>query len=674
MSTYLRNVRTASAVSLLLAGSLAAQAPLPQGKSPDTTFPRARAPWFEDLSNSTGTLFEHEDSAYSYAMGSGVAWIDIENDGDEDLVVVSAEGNSEVLRRDGLDFTDVTASSGIFVFHGNSPIGIIAADYDQDGLTDLYYCNTGHNSLFRNLGGTFQDVAQSLNASGGDAWSASASFADFDVDGDLDIYVGNYIRQLQFPYHYGEPNVLLENRELTTFPQFIDVAPTLGVDNVGVFGPSLPGYYYTSPEGEDTAGCTLSTCTLDYDEDGDPDLMVGNDFGQWIVSNAFYRNDATHGQMAFTDITSAIGFDTRPHYNMGIVPADYDHDGDWDFYHSNLGDNLLLRNDGGQLVDVTYSAGPVDGQNLQGDLLLSSWCMAFQDFNNDGWEDLLVVNGYIPASDFIDNDTRSPNHMWLNQADGTFRQIPELLSGMDDRGAGRGMAIVDLESDGLLDFYVQNNGADYVAAPQDRSRLFRNTGTYAPGQWLELDVAGRFSNGEGFGTRVDAHVGSTLLKRQVLCDPVFISNSTRMVHFGLGDAQMVDRLELTWPSGIEQVLIDVPAGQRMGVLEPAVTLETVEPILYQGGALVMGTTIMNRDAVAQAADVQFKLTRKDTGAELLTKSIGGGLAPGQERLVLVQETMTAGEYAALQGTEVELRVYVTNTGSEDAELDVQLLP
>ena len=666
-----------SVLCLLTLGAGAAHGQLTVTGSDETVGAlRAHNSWFKDRTVPLGLKFRHQDGALSYAMGSGAAWLDLENDGDEDLVLLSAQGPGAVFRNDGGTFVDVYDTSGILPPHGNDPIGVIAADYDQDGLTDLYFSNTRENQLFRNLGGTFVDVAVALGVDGGEAWSSCASWADFDLDGDLDLYVGNYIRQLSFPYHFGEPNFLFENRGPGASPQFVDVAPVLGVDNDGVFGPTVTGegLFYESPEGERTAGCTLSICTLDWDEDGDPDLGVGNDFGLFILPNAMYRNDQAGAGMAFTDVSTAYGFDTRPHYNMGIVPCDYDHDGDWDYYKSNLGDNVLLRNDDGVLVDATYTAGPLSGLSEDGTQLLSSWGMIFDDLDNDGWEDIVVANGLIPAATFIDNANRSPNDLWRNRGDGTFEEIQDFTSGLSDRGPGRGLARVDLNSDGLLDFYLQNNGADYVAFPQDISRFYLNQGPKAVGHWLELDVRGRFSNGEGFGARLDAEVGTEILKRQVLCDPVFISSSSRMVHFGLGPAAEVDRLTVHWPSGIVQTWIDVPANQRVQLLEPAATVDAIAPIQAAAGILTLAADLTNHDTIGQTVDVTFRLVSTVDGTEVLSKVTSVAIAAGQAQAVQVQEVLAPAVYAALQGTQVELQVSAGAGGGLDSDLDVQILP
>ncbi|MEM7305698.1 MAG: CRTAC1 family protein [Planctomycetota bacterium] len=639
---------------------------------------KSRDAWFRDASKSLGVEFDHDDSKSNYTIGSGSAWFDMDADGDEDLFVQNSTGPHALYRKDGLTFTDVIEGSGITNLSGNESMGVAVADYDADGLQDVYLCNADRNTFFVNTGGgVFVEDAIALGLAAGHAWSVGASWADFDVDGDLDLYVGNYVVQFNFPYHYGAPNALLENRGPGASPWFEDVGPALGVDNSGVFGPSVPGFSYVSPEGETTAGCTLATGTLDWDEDGDPDLQVGNDFGLWVLPNALYRNDLSGGVMSFTDVSAATGFDTRPHYNMGIYPADFDHDGDWDFYNSNLGDNLLLRNDGGVFVDGTYDAGPISGKIIRGFeiLKLSSWGIIWEDFDNDTWEDLVVVNGFIPAASFIVNEKRSPNHFWQNQGDSTFLQVPAFFNGVADEGAGRSVTKADVNGDGLLDFYLQNNGSVYVTHTKDRSRLFMNTGMQStPGHWIEMDLVGRIGHPDALGVRVDLHLPGTVLKRQRLGDPVFLGSPSRMVHFGLGAAASIDRIELHWPSGVQQTLRDVASDQRVELLEPAVTGEGVQPADYQGEVLTLAVSVQNHDEVDQPVAVLFEV-RDAADGSLFFQSAGNATVPaGSTATVSAAQAIPTAVYAAYQGLSVEIHADVAATGSLDQDMQVQALP
>lgn len=637
----------------------------------------AQGPHFTDTSTILGVSFHHFDTAFGYAMGGGVAWLDLENDGDEDLFTAGSDARHGMFRNDGGTFTDINGSSGLAVSTMGSTIGVAAADYDSDGFVDLLLTNTGPNQLYRNQGnGSFVDLAPSAGLIES-AWSASASWADFDLDGDLDLYIGNYVQVLNFPYHIGEPNHFYVNQGTQAATQFVEQAAALGIDDVGVFGPSLPGFPFVAPTGQPTAGCTLSVCTLDWDEDGDPDLMIGNDFGEWVLPNALFQNDVDLGAgLAFSDISQVTAFDTLPHYNMGILPADYDHDGDWDLYLSNLGDNRLMRNDNGVFVDVAAAAGALEGLNDPGTFLLSSWGTSFGDLDNDGWEDLLVVNGLIPAATFILNEKRAENHILLNQQDGTFARVDPVQSGMNDAGAGRGVGVTDLDSDGLLDFYLMNNGSGATWQPGDLCRYFRNEGTLStPGAagWLELDLVGRFGNTQGIGARLTATDGQTTWKRQVLGDPVFVSASSRMVHFGLGAASLVD-VAIDWPLGGHQELVGAPPGIRFEVIEPAVLVTSIDAPVWTGSSFVLSAHLENTGNQTEPTNLRFNLHLGAGGPLALSLPIQVSLLAGEVRQVDLVLPVDAGLHAALVGLTLDERVYVGAAGALDSRRLVVPIP
>lgn len=630
---------------------------------------------FLEVGESWGIDFNHSDGAFSYAMAGGVAWFDFDNDGDEDLYCTSAQGRASLFRNDGPgQFTDVAVAAGLVQSVFSEDIGVIALDYNADGWQDLYVTSAQSNRMFQNQGdGTFVDVAASLGVDSS-RWSACSAAADFERDGDLDLYVGNYVDVLNFPYHFGEPNELYINAGTPQAPNFSDQAPALGVDDTVVFGPSLPEYpQYVSPEGLPTAGCTLSICTLDYDEDGDADLMVGNDFGEFVSVNRQFRNDLDLGAgLAFTSVEEATNFDERPHYNMGIVGADYDHDGDWDFYFSNLGDNLLLRDDGGTYSDQTFSAGPVEGQSkVDLSALLSSWGIVFEDLDNDTWADLYVVNGLIPAATFIYNDFRAKNGLHINNGDGTFNEIAYDESGADDEGAGRGVAVHDVDRDGWLDFYVMNNGAAGVAVPDDRSRMYINQMVLENPErdFLQVRLRARDQgNWQAFGSRVELESDGLVQKRQVLCDPVFLSSSSREVHFGLGVDPIVERLDIQWASGTFQRLVSIPSRLQVELLEPVSTIESMGRPVYdaQAAALPVSATLRNSDSQDQLSGVLFQFYASATG-NLVTQVIGAAVVPaGQTAEVTAQVPLDAATFAAFQGVGLELRAYAVAADAFDS--------
>ena len=633
---------------------------------------------FEDVSLDLGVEFIHFDGDFSYAMGGGMAWVDYDRDGDEDLIAASSNGRHALFRNDGDAFVDVADDAGLYDSLDTDSIGSLVFDHDSDGWIDVYFTNADPNELFRNNGdGTFTDVAPTLGVNS-PAWSSCSAAADFDLDGDLDLYVGNYVQFLNFPYHFGYPNEFYRNVGTATEPAFEEQASLLGIDDRAVFGPSNPDYpQFISPVGQDTAGCTLSVVTPDHDEDGDPDLLIGNDFGQFVTPNRFYRNDVELGAgLAFTDVTVETGFDVRPHYNMGIAQCDYDHDGDWDYYKSNLGDNLLLRNDDGVFTEVVYDAGPVEGQSPNPGLLLSSWGSIFQDFDNDGWEDLYVSNGLIPAATFILNDEDAPNGLHFNAGDGTFTEVPYAESGADDQGAGRGVGAHDYDRDGFLDFYLMNNGAPGVGEAGDACRLFCNR-TFdmgADGGSALLRLRSRADNWEAIGSTLVLEAGDLTLRRQVTADQIYLSSPSREVHFGLGAETTIDRLTVRWQTGRVQELVAIPAPIVAEVLEPVVLAEELLQPAWDPATEELELAVrVNNDsdqALFTAGILQIALPG---GAVLVNLVESAVLLPGVVTLTR-RIPVAAAIHDAFVGQPFTVRAYLVADGAVDSRTLDFLLP
>lgn len=636
---------------------------------------------FVDKTAALGLSYTTGDNPAGMAMGGGAAWFDMDLDGDEDLFTVGSMSNPGLFRNDGATFTNVAQGAGLDVPFFGATMGVAAGDYNNDGLTDLMLTNRGVNQLYRNNGDyTFTERSAQVGMTA-DAWSVSASWADFDLDGDLDAYVGNYIKAMSFPYHFGAPNNLLINTATTGAPAFVDQAAALGVDNVGVFGASVPGHPYIAPTGQTTAGCTLSVATLDENEDGAPDIQVGNDFGEWVVPDTLYRNTLPQGSgLGFENVSDQTGFSSAPLYNMGITPGDFDHDGDWDFYKSNLGDNRLFRNDGGVYVDVAAQAGVLEGTEPTSGNLITSWGSSFGDVNNDGWEDLVVINGYIPSAMFLNNELRAKNSLYLNNQDGTFTEVSDTTSGMADEMVGRGIAVADVNRDGFLDHYVMNNGNVTVAALGDHSRYYENAGNLAvPGaaRWLELRLIGRFGNIAGIGSRIELTAGGTTWKRQVLGDPVFESSSSRNVHFGLGATRFAEKLSIDWPGGTHQELHYVSTDQFLELVEPTVLIQGLDAPIWAGtsvgGTYTYNVTVHNQGKTGRAFDVRFDLHQNSKGPAAKTTLVPVRLRAGETKVVPLVVSVSAADHAALQGKTITERVYVVSgRGIDSRELEVVL--
>jgi hypothetical protein len=481
------------------------------------------------------------------AMGAGAAWLDYDGDGKLDLYVVNgstherAPGEGEpnrLFRGDGKGkFKDVTATSGL----GDRGWGhgVTIGDVDNDGRPDVYVTNHGPNTLYRNRGdGTFENVT--AKAGVGDArWSTSAAFFDMEGDGDLDLYVGNYMKSdpATVP-RAGSPEALSVFCTYKGIPVFC-----------GPLGqkPQQDVLYRNDGEWRFTDG--------DVDNDGDQDVYVAND----SVTNSLWRNN---GDGTFRDagVISLAGLnaDGRAQAGMGTDLGDFDGDGWLDIVVTNFSHdtNTLYRNLQGKFfADETSKTG------LGVTQLALSWGCGFRDFDNDGDLDLFIANGHVyPQVDGYDMGTRfrQRNHLFVNEG-GRFSEAgadagPGLLIERSFRGAAFG----DYDNDGDVDVFV--------TALNGEGLLLRND-TSGSGHWLELSVAGGRSNRDGVGTRVVVVSGGTRRVLERTSGGSYLSTSDPRLHVGLGAAQQVERVEVTWPDGTKTV-VERPGVDRQLALAP----------------------------------------------------------------------------------------------------------
>jgi hypothetical protein len=513
----------------------------------------AQAQSFSDQTAASGTALQQ--AGLLDTMDGGSVFFDYDGDRDLDLFVTNGRQACRLFRNNGNgSFTDVAAAAGLAGLRRTW--GATAADYDNDGDPDLFITGISVDSLMRNNGnGTFTDVTNAAGVTDVNVTTA-ASWADYDGDGWLDLYLGNYVGEPNFPYHQGAPNRLFHNNRNGTFT---DLAPQLGVICDDLYPAGAP-----SP-GTQAIGCTLSVLWLDYDNDRDPDLFVGNDFGPFVCPNKLYRNDgpsAGPGGWRFTDVSVSAGFDIHE-FNMGISPGDIDGDGDLDVYTSNLGNNHLLQNDGnGTFTDITAAAGPVEGS--MNNLLLTSWASVFEDFDNDGDMDLYVVNGFIQTVPAMANEPLAPNSLWMNQGTGLFQKASIPL--LEDTGLGRGLSSGDYDFDGDSDLYLVNNGGP--------ARLFRNE---TPARsWVQIAARGTASNRDAIGTRVEVETGGRRFVREIHAGSSYNSMHAKDPQIGLGSSTRMDVLRLLWRSGVVQELHGLPVGAKYDIVEPYADLSVAQ--------------------------------------------------------------------------------------------------
>jgi len=534
---------------------------------------------FVDCTIERGVLFDAALYSPNLVAG-GVVLFDADEDGDLDIFFPGEAFESVLYINDGTGrFSDGTLAAGL----GGVLLarGAGAADYDNDGDQDLYVGRGGAaNLLFKNLGGgVFTEVGAPAGVDE-NSMTLGAVFGDYDQDGWLDIYTANYLtdKSTRGGVNFeGPPNNLFHNLGDGTFA---DVAPDVGVDSIGA---------------------TLGVAFVDYDNDGDPDLVEVNDYGMGpgAEHNTIYRNDGPDGAggWLFTDVGVSIGFDAGI-FGMSACPGDYDNDGWMDIYESNICRNVLHHNLGGTFEEVSTAAG-IEGYGFDDfTQLFTGWPMpmadasrsifeqgmvdfladythpastqlcatsfggGFQDFDNDGWLDFHLVNGYVRVLPYLPEGRREPDFTYLNNGDGTFTDVTA-ISGADDKGDGRGAAFGDLDLDGDVDIVVANTALEPPPL-QKMSVLFNE---WADGAWLQVKLEGVVSNRDGIGARVEIWTGTDYQMRVVSGGDGSFSRSDLAVHFGLGAASVVDLVWVTWPSGIIDAYTGVAADQRILLIE-----------------------------------------------------------------------------------------------------------
>jgi hypothetical protein len=577
--------------ALLLVFAIGAPAVLAQ-QSPTPSAPAIR---FEEVGEKAGVRFvqtprrfhdRHKAQVLEMFTdgGAAVAVGDYDGDGDEDLFITdSDEGKTHhLMRNDGVRdgfpvFTDVTASAG--VGGGNDARSIVAdamwLDYDNDGRLDLYLGRFGTPVLFRNLGKDtkgewrFEDVSERIGLTVFGNTIGSIAF-DADNDGFLDLMLANYF----------QPVNLLDLKTTKVLPNNLDYATNGG----GVT-------FYRSvklPDGsrgfvDETKRAGLSHHTgwsldighADLDNDGDQDVFVAGDYG----TDRLFLNQGVDadGRVSFRDATQEAmgGLDTRK--GMNVDMGDYNRDGWLDIYVTNITDeymkecNFLWHNNGlgkdGKLsfVDMSRETGTCDSD--------WGWAAKWADFDNDGWEDLFVVNGlrsagkanYIPlllentiikpGVDFSDLDSYpdigdmtwsgyQKKRLFHNLADGTFKEMGAAAGVANDLD-GRGIGVGDFNADGRLDFYQSN--------ARQNSLLYLGA-TANAGHWLELRLVGTKANRNAIGARVSVRAGGETWMRELNGGNGYSSQSTFRLHFGLGALDRVDEVEIRWPGGATELL------------------------------------------------------------------------------------------------------------------------
>ena len=495
-------------------------------------------------------------------MGSGGLFFDYNEDGWIDAFIVDGgslvDPKVDATARDRLyrnrgngTFEDISASSGIV--HAGYGMGACAADYDNDGWTDVYVTAVGPNRLYHNDGGKrFTDVTAKAGVEGSPVFSTSCAFVDVDRDSDVDLFVVNYvdaridnnafcgdtakkIRIYCHPLNFAPlQNVLYRNNGNGTFA---DISREAGI----------AGY----------KGNGLGIVSGDYDDDGLPDIFVAND----TTPNFLFHNE---GRGVFKEVALpsgvAVAADGRPRAGMGTDFGDYDGDGDLDLFVTNheMEAHTLFRNLGkGLFEDVTFPSG-VGPPTLP----FVGFGAGFLDIDNDTDLDLVIVNGHVmnSASHFRPGAKEAQRNLLLrNEGNGRFRDVSRQAGpGFEIENVSRALAAADIDNDGDLDLLMTNN-----AGVAD---LLRNGGVPGSNSLL-VRLVGTQSNRNAIGARLRVTAGGKTQTREVRSGSSYLGQHDLRAHIGLGRATAIERLEVRWPNGQMETVPNVAVNQIVTITE-----------------------------------------------------------------------------------------------------------
>jgi hypothetical protein len=520
---------------------------------------------FSDVTKETSITFIHTDgsSGQRYiveSVSSGLALFDYDRDGDVDIYFLNGAPlkgtkydktpTNELYRNEGnWRFTNVTDQAGV----GDTGfgLGVAVGDYDNDGDLDIYVNNYGPNVLYRNNGdGTFTDVTSQAGVANGNKVGAAAHFLDMDKDSDLDLFVANY---LDFTY---------ENHMIRTskgIPKYAGPMDFPGMPN-NLFRNNGDGTFTDVSVESGIAehkGWAMGGVCADYDNDGDTDIYIAND----EYANFLFQNDGT-GKFEETGLLAGIAYDLHgdDQGSMGVDCGDYDNDGRLDFYQTSYAEELtsLYRNLGdGLFEDVTMVTGAGTGT-----MEYVTWGNSLVDFDNDGDRDIFIACGHLQDNVELYNNTTTsvcPNIILMNTGEGKFVDVSDKAGdGMKVKLRSRAAGFDDLDNDGDVDVVILNS--------RSQPTILRNDSS-SKGHWLQVRLKGVKTNTDGIGAHVKVVAGDLTLIDEVHSGRGYQSHYGMRLHFGLGNRDKIDRIEVHWIGGGVGILKNVDVDQLVTVTE-----------------------------------------------------------------------------------------------------------
>lgn len=535
---------------------------------------------FRDITAEAG--IQHQFRVYEGMFGGGACVIDIDNDGMEDLFITGGM-NDDVLYRNNGDgtFKNVYEGSGLELTRHFVTQGVVGADVNRDGWVDLFVTTLTSkdsvktipraiNLLFLNVavpgvqgGRGFRDATTEYGLDQMNSFSTGPSFGDINADGYPDLYVGNYFRAYEGELTYINDATIVNANQTAVSYLLINRKGKSFTDEFTGYGLEYRGYGFGG----------LFT---DYDNDGDPDLLVNHDFGYKAVPSFLLEN--RYPKKSFRDVSKEKEMDLKINA-MGAAVGDYDNNGLMDYYVTNIRFNRMMVNQGPgrPFVDKAKELGM--------SYVTISWGANFADFDHDGDLDLFVSNG-----DLNPNDVPMADFYFENQ-DGKFVESARGY-GVNNYGVGRGSVVFDLENDGDLDILVVNQKPVLDGYPvPSMTTLYRNE-TAAKGNWVKIALKGVEAETHGIGSRIEVVAGGRRMIREIDGGGAsHISQNSTIAHFGLGDAATIDEITVTWTGGNRQTLTNQPVNILLTITETEGKKSRPWGI-WVGVAVVMGLGVL----------------------------------------------------------------------------------